>query len=346
MKPPIRRQRKIPNSQRPIVAAPQKSNVDVLLSRASSAAQVFAVLLAGFGYFYTVVPVFQNQKLQEDNAQLQLSNNKLQEDTKKEESKLKSLSHEFENQKKNLIALQATLQQERQNLTDASLKLKGAEQRESQAKLAVKQANEKLKQELSSLDLARWKIVMMNFTQYAYFSTIHDAYDFTQTIYEDDEGSPNFILNTKSVWPDYLTHVRSGLKLARSGSKEIPTYYFDKIEKHINEHVNVFSCPQPDFEALADQYTREYTTVDSAAHNDALEDIERQRNSAAKNGSTLLVKDSDIEMLKKTYIISREYTLSNKYRKIIMSKQEECKDILSNYFISIRQDLGIPSEKE
>lgn len=62
----------------PIPPAPpvSTSKIDIYLSRVGNLTQVGVLALAIFGYFYTVVPVFQNQKLQEDNAKLEIEKSK------------------------------------------------------------------------------------------------------------------------------------------------------------------------------------------------------------------------------------------------------------------------------
>lgn len=342
MKIPTRRPlRSNPN----VVPTPPKSGIDTFLTRASSAAQIGAVLLAGFGYFYTVLPVFQNQKLQEDNAQLQMNNAKLQADTKREEEKLEKLSTDYKLQSENLQTLQALLLKEKNKLADTSVKLERAERSEKQAKLSVSKANERLKNELSSLDLARWKIVMMNFVQFSYLGTLTGYDKLSNALYVEKGDGAEFILKAEEPWPDNLEPLRYGIEVASSISKEIPAVYYEKIKTHIEGHANKLACPKPDFNALAEEYLKELKTIDSAAKNDALAEIDRQSKAAEKQGSKLLVRDTDIKSLTIGYQLSRKLALQGKYREIILAKNESCRNSLQDYFNIVRKDLGIPSDK-
>lgn len=306
-------------------------------------AQIIAVLLAGFGYFYTVLPVFQNQKLQEDNAQLQMSNAKLQEDTKREESKLKSLAESLSTQTKRLESVQLSLEQERQNLNEASAKLKSAELGKKSAKKAATQANEKLKTELSNLDIARWKIVMMNFSQLAYMSSLWDN-KLSDALYKENSEDDSFILDADESWPKILPSIRSAIDIARQRSQEIPKSYYEKIEKHIEGHADHLVCPKPDFKELAKQFNHEYKDIDALANSDANADVDRQRKAAESEGSTLLVRKGDIEKIAGGYKIGRNYTLRAKYRDVIDKKSEVCGEIIHDYIQSIRKDFNLTTE--
>lgn len=62
-----------------------KTNIDVILGRVANAAQLGLLLLAAFGYFYTVIPVYQKSLLDEEIAkktlELNARNNELQSKT-------------------------------------------------------------------------------------------------------------------------------------------------------------------------------------------------------------------------------------------------------------------------
>lgn len=274
-----------------------------------------------------------------------MSNAKLQEDTKQEEKKLNSLSEKLQTQTQRFEALRDALLQETQRLNEASQKLKYAEDGQKKAKIAASQANEKLNIELSNLDIARWKIVMTNFSQRAYMSRLIDD-KLSDVLYKQSSDSDSFILDADNAWPQILTSIRSALSAARQSAKEIPKNYFDKIEKHINEHANQLACPKPDFPALAKQFNHEMKNIDSLASVDAAAEIERQRKEAENDGGSLLVKKGDLEQLKIGYKISKTYVLKAKYIKTIEEKGDICADIVHNYIKTIKSDLNIPTNTD
>lgn len=339
MKPPTRR---ILRSNINALPAAPKSGIDTFLTRASSTAQIAAVLLAGFGYFYTVIPVFQNQKLQEDNAQLQMNNAKLQADTKREEEKLEKLTKDYEIQSQ---ILQASLLQEKNNLKETTIKLEAAVNSEKQARTAVSRVNEKLKTELASLDQARWKIVMNDFIQFTYFATLPEFEKLSEAIYEKDSNGAEFILKAEAAWPDLLEPLTFGIDTASNGSNEIPTGYYDKIKKYIKSHSNELSCPKLNFKALGDEYLKELESIAPAAKKSALAEIEKQRKAAELKGSKLLVRDGDIKDLTQNYELTKTLTLQAKYREIILTKNKACTDLLPAFFDTLRKDLNIPSKE-
>jgi len=67
--------------------------------------QIFMIFIVAFGYFYTVVPVFQKEKISEDLARLELEKSKWKNEINKYENKVKNLNkniYEIESKKKSL----------------------------------------------------------------------------------------------------------------------------------------------------------------------------------------------------------------------------------------------------
>lgn len=92
------------------------SKIDKLFSRCSHVSQVLLVLLAFFGYFYTVRPIYQKELLAEKISEKQIELNKIQ-------SKAEQLNSEVESKKSDLIKFRKEMGKRFAILFVATLKL-------------------------------------------------------------------------------------------------------------------------------------------------------------------------------------------------------------------------------
>ena len=71
----------------------RQSRLDLYLTRASHGAQIVLVVVAVFGYFYTVLPIYQKELLSEEIAKRTIELEGVQEQLKSAESERSELSH-------------------------------------------------------------------------------------------------------------------------------------------------------------------------------------------------------------------------------------------------------------
>jgi hypothetical protein len=124
----ITRLRERQNSLRGI-GAPRVSRTDVALQRLSNASQVGLLLLAVFGYFYTVLPVYQKALLDEDIAKKTLELRAMENRLSQTEALLSGREAELKALTTRVDELRATADAARQRLGQAQAevgKLKGA----------------------------------------------------------------------------------------------------------------------------------------------------------------------------------------------------------------------------
>jgi DNA repair exonuclease SbcCD ATPase subunit len=91
---------------------PTSSPIDTILARLANASQLGLLILAVFGYFYTVLPVYQKALLDEDIAKKTLALNSL-------EAKLAARDAELMEKNTALLTLNATLEKAQQRLNQS-----------------------------------------------------------------------------------------------------------------------------------------------------------------------------------------------------------------------------------
>ncbi len=324
----------------PVASSDHKTRgIDVILSRLASTAQVCALFLAVFGYFYTVLPVFQNQKLQEDNAKLQMEN----------ESQEKKLGASISKQAA-IIAkteeLQGQLEKERNAVIQSGKKVANAERQAIVAVRTAQQNAEQLRIELSNLESARWKIVYENFFMATSIEYIRQHGQFLDELYKTTDDNDTFLLDTLRKWPDPLQLVQSGLKYTENKNIKtgIPGSYASRLHTILDEQSSLIICNPPNFSELQKQYLEEKNLLEAKSKREATDEIERQRTAAEKNGQRLQVTEKDIAAVTRSYRLGNLFSLNKRYRDMVIAAEKPCDDAIQKFFLVVKKEVGIPDE--
>ncbi|QKJ65466.1 hypothetical protein HQN60_01230 [Deefgea piscis] len=306
--------------------------IDTFINRGSAIAQIGTLALACFGYFYTVIPVFQNQKLQEDNARLQIDIEKKESVLAELQFKKDDLSSKFDRQKSTLNQLALELKSSISNLKDAQIRKVDAM---SQASLVKSQLND----ELDNLDSARWKIVFSDLSLLLAFAELRAYQKLSAAMYEEKNGS-QFIKNAKNALIDPASILKEVIEASAKNNKYIPLEYHKKIEEHLNENKEKLACPAPDFDVLATNYEAELLQVESIVKKEAEDEIERQRAVAKNEGKLLIVDKDDLSRVMKSIRLGKEFDIRNKYRKEIYNYRDTCSAIIRSYTEKLRSNFN------
>jgi hypothetical protein len=111
-----RQARQLPSPPHEVTQAPTHTRTDLVLQRLANASQLALVLLAIFGYFYTVLPVYQKSLLDEDIAKRTLELRVMESRIAQAETLLASREAEFSVMTKRVTELKAVADVARQRL--------------------------------------------------------------------------------------------------------------------------------------------------------------------------------------------------------------------------------------
>ncbi|MFP3479731.1 MULTISPECIES: hypothetical protein [Burkholderia] len=315
-------------------APPRSKTIDTWITRASGLATVGTLAFAVFGYFYTVLPVFQNQKLQEDNAKLQLDNEAAEKRNKALLQRQNELARKTEQ-------MQAELEDQKTALYLASKNAASAKIREEGALRQAAEASSQMKTQYGELDKARLKLAITHLETVLLFTQIRAVDKFYSTVYRAGEDA-SFIKATKDVWPNPF-RIISDAWVNASKDKSVPFEYFQRLRVAINEHADQLTCAIPDLDSLANQYDSERKTVLDGLEKRAKDEIERQRVDAKKEGKELLIDSNTIPQFERTYRIVDMHSLNSKYQKNLTDAQKPCLQKISDFMKKLPREFNIDS---
>lgn len=146
------------------------TSIDVLLQRLANGSQLALVLLALFGYFYTVLPVYQKALLDEDIAKKTLELRDMNDRIQNAEILLKSKEMEVTAMLKQINELKETADTTRQNLSRALAEATAARRNQDRAEaeagllretfeLTYQQLLPRLLREFQSLSISKCKVL-------------------------------------------------------------------------------------------------------------------------------------------------------------------------------------------
>lgn len=338
------RQRRTPPAVPPNVivhVTTPTSRIDTYFSRLAHAASACTLVLAVFGYFYTVLPVFQNQKLQEDNAKLELDSAR----EKKALAELQTRQSRVQNEIKKLNLELMHMQEATQASDQRAKAAEGreivaknramvAEEREGEARLSAEIAQSNLRMELENLDAARRTILIRDFRQNVSFVQLRNHWEFMNEIYKhgedgDQRKNGEFIVAVKEKFISPAKLLDTALKnfsdtLERS---KVPNHYLSDLEKIVAQETSV-TCDVPDVEKLRKEYIEKASLLSDLSTADARAELEKQRLSAEKAGKRLWVKDGDLQRLARGFQIGRRFSLDSEYREILSNANNMCSKLL------------------
>lgn len=223
--------------------------IDKLLSRASHIAQIVLVAVAVFGYFYTVVPVYQKDLLSEEISQKEIELIKLKEESKNFPQVIKEFEDKAQGLEKSITELEQA-KAEAVNSLAVILDEKTAIQN------SLTKARQQLQSARNGADEAYKEIYLESFkgaVLFQYLKHMPNSYDilekqekasidsFLVTPYEAiqavlDDGDPKTLESTRLV-PNRIKNAQNSV-----------------IRAKLIEHKHVVSVPLIDIEHLVSEY--------------------------------------------------------------------------------------------
>lgn len=223
--------------------------IDKLLSRASHIAQIVLVAVAVFGYFYTVVPVYQKDLLSEEISQKEIELIKLKEETKSFPKAIKDLEEKAQSLEKSISDLE-------QAKAEAEKSVVVILDEKAVIENSLKKARQELRAAKNGADEAYKEIYLESFkgaVSFQYLKHMPNPYDilakqeklsidsFLVTSYQAiqavlDDGDPKALESTRLV-PERIKEEQNSA-----------------IRAKLIEHRNVLSVPLVDIGRLVSEY--------------------------------------------------------------------------------------------
>lgn len=312
----------------------QSEKLDRLLQRLANISQPGLLILGLFGYFYTVLPVFQNQQLQEQAAKLGL-------EKEAAERQLASLTMQQAKVREDIRSLQKNWEQEKYRSIRLASDVSAAKDREAEAQRLATETKTMLQRQLQILDRARWELVLLDFT----FANFAPRYNSMVRAYNAARGkdSRTFIVAAGDYWPqpykDLLSAVETAEKKGTSRG-EIPNSYYAELREFIKTNESRLRCEKPDFEALKNEYETEISALDSVIDVELTRQIDEIEVKYAAKGERVKITDDFRSQTKRGIRIGKEYSVEKVFHEKIDALIKACNNKADLIVNEIRKEKG------
>jgi len=223
--------------------------IDKLLSRASHVAQIVLVAVAVFGYFYTVVPVYQKELLSEEISQKEIELIKLKEEAQNFPQVIKELEDKTQGLEKSLTDLEQA-KAEAENSLAVILDEKAAIQS------SLKKIRQQLQSARNGADEAYKEIYLESFkgaVLFQYLKHKPSSYDILEK--QEKSSIDSFLVTPYQAIQAVLD---DGDPKTLESTRLVPTRIKDEqnsaIRAKLIEHKHVLSVPLVDIERLVSEY--------------------------------------------------------------------------------------------
>ncbi len=282
-----------------------------------------------------MLPVFQNQKLQEDNAKLQLDNEAA-------EKKSKTLLEAQKQLAQKSAQMQTEIDVQKRSLIMATRSAVDAKAREQEAIRLAGSAKSQMKVQYAELDKARWRIATNHFATELTFVAISAGDKFNKAAYSNGDGS-SFIRAAGTSWPVGLNIVLEAWENAKKTSV-VPPEYFQRMRQSIDAHTTELQCPKPDLDVIVNDYDIERKAVLIGVKEKANNEIEGQRLAAEKEGKRLQINLGDHQRMEDSYRLVDLLTLDRKYQEMLRNQEQKCTKIIFKFIDKLEGEGGAKSE--
>lgn len=290
--------------------------IDQWIKRFSNISQIGLLCLGIFGYFYTVVPVYQNQRLQEQTAKLEVEKSTLEKSLASytdEREQIKNDINILKNERDKEKKYNQQLSQENQQLKD-QVKLTRVETEEAQ-KILLK--------EQSKLDYVRWKYILNSLSTENTFGILK-----TFNSRSDETNSDSVFIEKEKTWYDFYDHAIYLLehkeKLHKENNNMLPQQYYDEIKLFFQTKVSFFKCEKPNFQALNDNYLKECNAIEPEVQTELQTRLNLEVEEERKNGRQLIITDDYRQAVEKSIRGNKIFQIYNKYHAIFWDSEMKC----------------------
>ncbi|MFB9245461.1 hypothetical protein IV454_31365 [Massilia antarctica] len=323
------------------------SRLDVNLARLANVATASTLLLAVFGYFYTVLPVFQNQKLQEDNARLELESarerkllSELRDRQVAVQKKIAELDAALIHARGRALVSdeRASLSEERERAARYTALLAG--NRERDALGSARNAANDLASELRHLDTARRTILVSEFDLAVAFRRVRQHYEFTENLYRStpEKNEENFV-KAATLFLSPTKILAEAIEDMSHRPRRVPDAYLAELKGAVAGEKSI-TCVVPNAPELQILYLQKAGQIGALSAIDANNEIEKQRLSADKSNKRLIVTKKDIDSLTASIETGRQFSLRQEFRDKFLDADRQCGLLLDHAVKRIADQLG------
>lgn len=313
---------------------PETGILDKTLQRLANISQPALLALGIFGYFYTVVPVFQKERLEEQAAKLEL------EKTSSEQQLSVLLARQMA-VKEDIRRLQLERDKERARNLKLAYDIVVAHEREAAAQQKSAAIEERMQSQLKILDAARWELAILDFSSAYYFHRINAA----TSEFNDDmrKNTGGFISAAERVWPDPLDDLLSAVEVAKSkgnNRNDIPPSYFAELREIIMANRQLLQCARPDFESIRRSYIGDIDALNPKIEAELEDYIAKIRNDYEAKHQRVEITDEFRSSSKRSIRVGKEYEVDRRYRDKLSGLQKECDQKADKIIDYIRKQKG------
>lgn len=223
--------------------------IDKLLSRASHIAQIILVAVAVFGYFYTVVPVYQKELLSEEISQNEIELIKLKEET----NSFPRITKELEDKARSLEENISDLEQAK---AEAEKSVASILDEKSVIENSLKEVRHELRSAKDGADEVYKEIYLESFkgaVLIQYIKHMSNPYDILEK--QEKSSMDSFLVTPYQAISAVLD---GGYPKALESTRLVPQRIKDALSSTIRakllEHKHVLSVPLVDIQHLVNEY--------------------------------------------------------------------------------------------
>lgn len=318
----------------------QPVKTESVLQKLSHASQIGLLVLGAFGYFYTVVPVFQNQQLQEQTAKLELEKTALEREQNVSQQKLVLLKVQQHEIKQNIQILQEKWKSEKNRNMQLLFNISESKKRELEAKLASMNAENSLSNEQKNLDKIRWELILTALSHQNAFSILDEAFD-EPFKSEDNYENGVFILEEEKKWPKPYTKLFTLIADIHKDLKQIPDSYFIELENYVKSKEQSLQCEEPNFKFLQQDYLRQVSMIESSLDLELTMEIKRIKKEYEGTYTIPIFTDEYKTKQRKAFKLEKLSKLKGKYSAELFENEKKCRNKIDIVIAEIQTLKGV-----
>jgi hypothetical protein len=320
---------------RVVVLSADKGRADIWLKRLADFSQPAILALGIFGYFYTVLPVFQNQQLQEQAARLELEKGEAQRD-------LEGLRKQQSSVEREISFLQANLAREKARSAKLSTDVTRALSDEIVARRRSLEAERQLSSNAASLDRARWELVMLDFSVSRAFLGYNRIVDEFKEPRTKEPGA--FILDADQNWPQPYDDLMSTVEAAShraTNRGDMPSSYYSELSALIAERRNKLNCEKPDFALMRSQYSSALALLEPVVDDELEKYVTSVRDEYAAKKQRVQITEDFRSTSRRMIRVGKVLELDQNYRDRIVALRRDCDRLADKVVEEIRELKGV-----
>lgn len=298
--------------------------------------QVGLLALGVFGYFYTVLPVFQNQQLQEQTARLELEKSAAQ-------RRLDEILAEQEKIQNQIATLRRSWDVERAKNAQLTANANEARKQEIEAIQHAANAENALAAQAKALDSARWEQVILDFFFAYSFQSINST---IRNFNKRSEQYSDYIRAQEAEWPQPYKQLLGAVNAARtkrSASGQIPAVYYAELQSFIDARKENLQCTPPDFAALEASYQLQLAAIEPSIETDVKASINKLIKEYSDNGKQVEITDAYRESVRLSVRFGKVFQLEQAFDKRIEDMRKSCDDKARSVIEELRKLKGVTS---